>query len=121
MAEKQYKVALWPTALSAIPIAEIDTIAENAENAVLSAMKTNGTNYMGVVIVMSSEQQEWFYDATRHTGNNTLAYSRTGTSPRLTDKPFIWQPKAASELQDFHQLEDIPDSDYYINPHDESE
>jgi hypothetical protein len=88
---KEYKVALWPSALSASPVAEIDTVAENAIAAALSAMKTNGTSYMGVVIVMSSEQQEWFYDAARHTGNNTLAYSRTGTSPRFTDKPFIWK------------------------------
>ncbi|HVB20400.1 MAG TPA: hypothetical protein VNG51_00455 [Ktedonobacteraceae bacterium] len=85
---KYYRVALWKTAVSATR-REISVEADNALAAAILAMRANQDATTGVVIVMSAEQQETFFDA--HLQGDTLIYSRTAESPRFTDKPFIWK------------------------------
>ena len=87
----QYKVALWQTTFAAAPLAEIDVEAVDAQAAAVLAMRSRGVNHIGVVIVLNSEQQETFYDVLVSTGQNVLMFTRSATSPRQTELPFIWQ------------------------------
>ncbi len=78
-----YRVALWQSTLSPLPIATIPVQARDTRAATILAMQEHKATSMGVVVVMNNEGQQAYYDVCL--AGQSITWSSDAWSPRFSE------------------------------------
>ncbi len=77
-----YRVALWQTRTSPLPIATLPKVqARDTRTAAIKAMQQHHATQMGVLVVMSDQGQQTYYDVCL--AGQSITWSSDAWSPRF--------------------------------------